>query len=109
MQLVGVMSVIILVIAVLTIMSGAKEYFAIKLIILGIGGWLLFDKLPKLQTQQQRKEEAAVERSRQNWMENTEPKCRTAPRYPEDWEWRRTEVFLRANGHCEECGKEVGR
>ena len=38
-----------------------------------------------------------------------EPSLRESEGYPDDWNWRRKEVFLRANGHCECCGKKTGR
>src|SRR5262249_55581457 len=48
-------------------------------------------------------------RLRSEWLEGVEPALRTTPGYPDDWEWRRTEVFLRADGLCRSCGKQVGK
>lgn len=48
-------------------------------------------------------------RRREEWLEVIEPTLRVSEGYPEDWSRRRKEVFLRANGRCECCGKETGK
>lgn len=54
------------------------------------------------------KKQKAQKNRRNEWINVIEPKHRNAPHYPEDWIWRRKEVFLRAEGRCESCGMEAG-
>ena len=70
-----------------------------------IKNWL--DRLEKTRTEQEWRE--FHEQRRREWKETIEPKLRDVKGYPEDWILRRREVFLRANGHCESCGKKLGR
>jgi 5-methylcytosine-specific restriction endonuclease McrA len=61
------------------------------------------------EAQKNRRNEEEQQNRREEWINVIEPKHRNAPNYPEDWIWRRKEVFLRAEGKCESCGMEVGR
>lgn len=78
-----------------------------------ISGWCLYSLLNWLTSSWETKEaqdkhKKALNRQRE-WLEVIEPKHRNAPTYPQDWIWRRNEVFLRAQGKCESCGMETGR
>ena len=49
-----------------------------------------------------------AEAREREWREVTEPKLRSVSGYPEDWQTRRIETFLTANGRCSSCGTQVG-
>ena len=76
-------------------------------IVLGlIAGWCFYTLLKRLISSDKSKE---TQNRRNKWITVIEPKHRNTPYYPQDWKERRKEVFLRAEGRCESCGKEVGK
>lgn len=70
----------------------------IGIVILGIV-ILLFSLIPKIE----------VIIKHKKWLKREEPMLRHVEGYPEDWDKRRKEVFIRAKGICGVCGRKIGR
>lgn len=61
---------------------------------------------------QQRRWEEQARKHREHWLRHIEPEHRndgSVEGYPEDWGMRRAEVYARAKGMCERCGRDVSR
>lgn len=88
--------------AAITVVAGLSGY-ALLASIPFVAGLLLLAFCSALST------ELKAQTRRERWYASTEPMLRNAPGYPGDWRLRRVEVFLRARGMCESCGKVTGK
>lgn len=92
------------------VLLAAVNVFYILCVLLFVAGVALWCYLQsKAADRRAESADRVAQERRRNWYESVEPKLRNTLGYPGDWRLRRIEVFLRADGKCESCGKVTGR